>query len=187
MKNLKAIGVIGALALAALTLVTTAPASGNGSLLITGMVSRLKRFCAPGELRPGCRYLANLIVPGSSLIEDVIAGDDIPPAQLEQFLRIAVARMGPVVAPERTCSGCLQKVKDFEDLLAANDTVADVVDMMDDACAARFRRDTALATQCAREVEDAVPALIYVIGKNLSPHAACSTGAHRPMNLCAAP
>ncbi|MBY0276350.1 saposin domain-containing protein [Candidatus Binatia bacterium] len=187
MKNLKAIGILGVLAVTALTLVGTAPASGNGSFLITGMVSRLKRFCAPGELRPACRYLANLVVPASPFLDELVVGKELPPDQVEQFRRIAVARMGPLVAPERTCDGCRQKVHDFEELLAANDTIADVVDMMDDACAARFRKDGALATQCATEVRRVVAPLVDLVLQELPPSAACSIGARRPMNLCANP
>jgi hypothetical protein len=185
MKRLKAIGILGALALTGLTLLTTAPASGNGSFLITSMVSRLKRFCAPGELRPGCRYLANLIVPASPFLGELVAGDPIPPSQLEPFLRVAVARMGPVVAPERTCMGCVEKVSDFESLLATNGTAQDLTDMMDDACAARFRKDAMLAQQCADELGQVIPSLIDLILANAPPLPACSTGTHRPMNLCA--
>jgi hypothetical protein len=185
MKKLKAICILAVLALTALTLLNTAPASGSGSLLITSMVSRLKRFCDPGELRPACRYLANLIVPASPFLDELTLGDPIPPEQLEPFLRVAVARMGRVVAPERTCGGCMAKVKVFEDLLASNGTARDIVDMMDDACAARFRKDAALAEQCARELRFVIPQLIDTILANEPPRTACETGAHRPMNLCA--
>jgi len=185
MKKLKAIGILGALALTGLTLLTTAPASGNGSFLITSMVSRLRRFCPPGELRPGCRYLANLIVPAAPFLDELAAGDTIPPEQLEPFLRVAVARMGPLVAPERTCIGCEETVKDLEELLANNGTARNIIDMMDDACAARFRKDADLTQQCANEVRFVIPQLIDVILANVPPSTACSTGKHRPMNLCA--
>jgi hypothetical protein len=185
MKKLKAIGILGALALTGLTLLPTAPASGSGSFLITSMVTRLKRFCAPGDFRPACRYFANIIVPASPFLDELVAGEPIPPSKLEPFLRVAVSRMGPVVAPERTCGGCLEKVKNFEDLLASNGTVRSIVDMMDDACVARFRKDEALARQCAGELRSVVAPLIDLLLANTPPRTACSTGKHRPMNLCA--
>lgn len=94
MKKMKAAGVLVALALAAVTLLTSMPASGDGGYLITGMVSRLKRFCAPGPYRDACRYLANLIVPATSFLPELQNGDPLPPDELEPFLRVAVARAG---------------------------------------------------------------------------------------------
>lgn len=185
MKKLKAAGVLGALALAAITLLGSVPAAGDGGYLITGMVSRLKRFCAPGEYREACRYLANLIVPATPFLPELQNGDPIPPDQVEAFFRVAIARASRVVAPERTCDGCIEKVSDFEALLATNQTVQLIVDMMDDACAARFRNDAALAQQCAGEVGATISPLVDLLLANLPPETMCSSGTRRPMNLCA--
>lgn len=185
MNKLKAAGLIGALALAVVTLLTSIPASGDGGYLITGMVSRLKRFCAPGEYREACRYVANLIVPATPFLPEIENQQPIPPGELDTFLRVAVARMAPIVAPERTCDGCTQTVSDFESLLATNGTARIIADMMDDACDARYRNDTALAQQCAAEVGFVVPPLIDALLANLPPNTMCSSGTRRPMNLCA--
>lgn len=185
MKKLRAAGLLGALALAVVTLLTSVPASGNGGYLITGMVSRLKRFCAPGEYRDACRYLANLIVPATPLLDDLQSGQPVPPGEAEAFLRVAVARMGPVAAPVRTCDACIEKVSDFEALLATNGTVQSIVDMMDDACASRFRNDATLAQQCAGEIGATISPLVDLLLANLPPETMCSAGSRRPMNICA--
>lgn len=185
MHKLKAAGLLGALALAVVTLLTSVPASGDGGYLITGMVSRLRRFCAPGEYREACRYLANLIVPATPFLPELQNGDPIPQDKLDPFLRVAVARMGPIVAPERTCEGCIETVSDLEALLATNLTSKNIADMMDDACEARYRNDPALAQQCAGEVGFTVKGLIDALLANLPPETMCSSGTRRPMNLCA--
>lgn len=185
MNQLRAAGLLGALALAVVTLVTSVPASGDGGYLITGMVSRLKRFCAPGEYRDACRYLANLIVPATPLLPEPQNGQPIPPDEADAFLRVAVARMGRVVAPVRTCDACIEKVSDFEALLATNGTAQSIVDMMDDACASRFRNDAALAQQCAGEIGATIAPLVDLLLANLPPVTMCSSGTRRPMNLCA--
>ncbi len=187
MKKLRAAAVLGGLALAAVTLVTSIPATGNSGYLITSMTSRIKRFCAPGELRDACRYLANVIVPATPLFPYFSSNDPIPPATLGAFLPVAATRMAPLVAPERTCDGCVQTVSDFESLLATNGTTTQIIDMMDDACTARFRRDAASAAQCASEIAGTIPALVDLILANLPPLTACSAGTRRPMNLCDAP
>ena len=182
MKRIKAAGILGALALAAITLFTSVPASGEPPFLITSMVSRLKRFCDPGELRSACRYIATLIAPAAA------AGG---PGNLddETFLKTAVVRMPPALgrfAPaERNCLGCLQKVSDLEQLLANNGTARDIVDMMDDACVARYKNDPAKADQCVGEIAMFVPEMIDTILANLPPQTACESGSRRPMNYCA--
>jgi hypothetical protein len=185
MKKLKAAAVLGALALAAITLLSSVPASGEGGFLITSMVSRLKRFCVPGQYRETCRYIANLIVPATPFLPELQNGDPIPEDKLAAFSRVAVARMGPLVAPESTCDGCVQKVSDIESLLATNGTADNIADQMDDACAARYRNDATLAQQCAGEVSFVVPHLIDVLLANLPPSTMCAEGTRRPMNLCA--
>ena len=185
MNKLKAAGLLGALALAAVTLLASVPASGDGGYLITGMVSRLKRFCAPGEYREACRYVANIIVPATPILQEIQNGDPIPQDKLDPFLRVAATRMAPLVAPERTCDGCVQTVSDFESLLATNGVALAIADMLDDACAARFRNDTVLAQQCQGEIGFTVPNLIDALLANLPPITMCSTGTRRPMNLCA--
>ena len=149
------------------------------------MVSRIKRFCAPGEFREACRYLANVIVPATPLLPELQNGDPIPADKLAAFLPIAATRMAPVVAPERTCDGCVQSVSDLEAFLATNTVAATIADMMDDACTARFRNDTARAQQCAGEIHSTIPGLVDLILANLPPLTACSAGTRRPMNLCA--
>lgn len=183
--KLKATALLGALALTAVTLLGSVPATGDGGYLITGMVSRLKRFCAPGEYRDACRYLANLIVPATPFLDDLQNGQPLPPDEAEAFLRVAVARMGPVVAPVRTCDSCIEKVSDFEALLATNGAAQVIADMMDDACASRFRNDAALEQQCAGEIGGTIPGLIDLLLANLPPETMCSTGSRRPMNVCA--
>lgn len=187
MKKLKAAGVLVALTLAAVTLLNTVPASGDSGFLITSMVSRLKRYCGTGQYRDACRYIANVIVPARPILAELQNGDPIPPAKQEAFLRIALARMGRVVGPEKTCDGCVQKVQNFESLLATNGTSLNIVDLMDDACTARFRNDPTRAAQCAGEVAATVPQLIDLLLANLPPLTACSSGKRRPMNYCAAP
>lgn len=184
MKKLKAAGLLGALALAAVTLVTSIPASGDDGFLITSMVSRIKRFCAPGEFREACRYLANIIVPATPILPEILNDDPIPADKLDAFLPVAATRMGPAVVPERTCGGCIDKVTDLESLLATNGAAESIADMMDDACTARFRKDTARAQQCTAEINSTLPRLIDLILANLPPPTACSSGTRRPMNLC---
>jgi hypothetical protein len=187
MKKLKAAGLLAALALAAVTLLTSIPASGDGGFLITSMVTRIKRFCAPGEFREACRYLANVIVPATPILPYIQnpQGPPIPADKLAAFLPVAATRMAPVVSPERTCDGCVESVSDLEALLATNGTVQVIADMMDDACTARFRNDTASAQQCAGEIHSTLPGLIDLLLANLPPVTACSAGTRRPMNLCA--
>lgn len=90
-----------------------------------------------------------------------------------------------MVAPERTCDGCIQKMSDFEQLLATNGTAQSIMDMMDDACVARYRNDSALAQRCAGEIASTMPGLIDTVLAYLPPDTMCSSGSRRPMNLCA--
>jgi hypothetical protein len=190
MNKLKAAAFLGALALAAITLVGSMPAAGDDGFLITGMVTRIKRFCAPGQYRDACRYVANLIVPATPILpyfEAPPPGTDpgpIPADKLAAFLPLAATRMGAFVRPERTCDGCVEKVSDMEALLATNGTTQALADMMDDACAARFRNDSASAQRCAEEIHGAIPSLIDTLLANLPPITACSVGKGRPMTLC---
>lgn len=190
MNKLKAAGFLGALALAAITLVGSMPAAGDDGFLITGMVTRIKRFCAPGQYRDACRYVANLIVPATPILPYLVPPppgtepEEIPADKLAAFLPIAATRMGSFVRPERTCDGCVEKVADLESWLATNGTVQAITDMMDDACAARFRNDSASAQRCTDEIHGTFPAFIDLLLANLPPETACSVGKGRPMTLC---
>ena len=184
MKKLKAAGLLGALALAAVTLLTSVPASGDNGFLIAGMVTKIKHFCAPGEFREACRYVATVMAAATPFLPELQNSEDIPEAELAAFLPAAANLMKKVVGPARTCDDCVEAVQDLESFLATNGTAAAIADMMDDACPVRFRKDPALAQQCAGEINSTIPPLIDFLLANLPPQTACSSGTSRPMNLC---
>lgn len=190
MNKLRAAGLLGGLALAAVTLLTSMPAKGDEGLLISSMVSRLKRFCAAGEYRDVCRYMANIIVPATPLLPYIAPAPGepdpgpIPADKLAKFVQVASTRLAPYVRPERTCEGCIEKVSDFEALLATNNTSQSIANMMDDACAARFKNDAASAARCTGEVQTLMPYLIDFLLANVPPQTACSSGKGGPMSHC---
>lgn len=184
MTKLKGAVILGAMALAGVTLLSSLPASSATSfLLVSG--TRLAKACRDtGATEPVCKFMANAV--------DRLAGVDLGQPVDETLVYKTLRKLrGPIkksikqgcCAGQDRCEACVTAVSEVESYLATNGTAQLLADTLETACDGRFA-DPNVTAECKFQINGAVPPIIDWILANYPPVTACESDALR---ACLAP
>jgi hypothetical protein len=172
MSKLKGAGILGAIVLAGVILLTTfSVREAIGDFLVLSD-PRIEQACSTTGLNSEvCLIVAGWLQRVGSY---VIAGEAVPPAQLQKAVKLfqqPIRQCKTPCAGFGACDKCVLVVTELELQLAANGTAANIEDALDTACEGL---DPTLTQQCLDQVAN-VPLLIDFILTFEPPVTACQT------------
>lgn len=179
MTKLKGAVILGAMALAGVTLLGSLPASSATSfLLVSG--TRLAKACRnTGATEPVCKFVANAV--------DRLAGVDLQQPVDERLVYKTLRKLrGPIKKAVKQgccvglnrCDACVTAVSEIEAYLATNGTSLMLADTLETACDGRFA-DPNVTAECKGQINGAIPPIIDWLLANYPPQIACQSDALR--------